>query len=63
MPVMSAIGQKRTSENIQSMSALPPKADIAECDGHQGVLPRIEAGWPGSLSGVPTATSLLSSIR
>jgi hypothetical protein len=23
-----------------------------------GVLPRIEAGWPGSASGVPTATSL-----
>src|SRR6516164_2928693 len=25
---MSALGQKRTSEDIQSMSALPPKADI-----------------------------------
>ena len=25
---MSAIGQKRTSEHVQSMSALPPKADI-----------------------------------
>jgi|SRR6516164_8838537 hypothetical protein len=24
----SALGQKRTSEDIQSMSALPPKADI-----------------------------------
>ena len=29
-PFMSALGQKRTSEHIQSMSALPPKADIAE---------------------------------
>jgi hypothetical protein len=27
---MSALGQKRTSEHVQSMSALPPKADIAE---------------------------------
>jgi len=27
---MSALGQKRTSAHVQSMSALPPKADI-EC--------------------------------
>src|SRR5262249_47309388 len=26
---MSALGQKRTSEHVQSMSPLPPKADIA----------------------------------
>src|SRR6516164_9327545 len=26
---MSALGQKRTSKHVQSMSALPPKADIA----------------------------------
>jgi hypothetical protein len=25
---MSALGQKQTSEHIQSMSALPPKADM-----------------------------------
>ena len=25
---MSALGQKRTSKDVQSMSALPPKADI-----------------------------------
>jgi len=25
---MSALGQKRTSEHVQSMSALPPEADI-----------------------------------
>jgi len=31
---MSALGQKRTSEHVQSMSALPPKADIGTqpCD-------------------------------
>jgi hypothetical protein len=27
---MSALGQKRTSEHISAMSALPPEADIAE---------------------------------
>ena len=31
---MSALGHKRTSEHLQSMSALPPKADIAERDWH-----------------------------
>src|SRR6266567_7679783 len=29
----------------------------------QGVLPRIEAGWPGNLSGGPTGTSLSSASR
>src|SRR6516165_11855458 len=36
---MSALGQKRTSEHVQSMSALPPKADI-------GTGPRITFGAP-----------------
>ena len=27
-PVMSALGQKQTSEHVRRMSALPPKADI-----------------------------------
>jgi hypothetical protein len=29
----------------------------------QGVLPRIEAGWPGSLTGEPKGTSLSPSSR
>jgi hypothetical protein len=29
-PLMSALGQKRTSEHVQSMSALPPKADMEQ---------------------------------
>jgi hypothetical protein len=33
---MSALGQKRTLMSVQPMSALPPKADIAECDRHVG---------------------------
>ena len=28
--IMSALGQKRTLERLHMMSALPPKADIAE---------------------------------
>ena len=27
-PLMSALGQKRTSEQVRAMSALPPKADM-----------------------------------
>jgi len=29
-PLMSALGQKQTLRRIRAMSALPPKADIAE---------------------------------
>jgi len=32
-PLMSALGQKQTFKRLRLMSALPPKADIAECDG------------------------------
>jgi hypothetical protein len=31
---MSALGQKQTSAHLGRMSALPPKADIAEGDWH-----------------------------
>jgi hypothetical protein len=36
---MSALGEKRTSEHVHSMSALPPKADIAEGDWHVRFVP------------------------
>jgi hypothetical protein len=36
---MSALGQKRTLMSVQPMSALPPKADIAECDRHVVFVP------------------------
>jgi hypothetical protein len=39
---MSALGQKQTSEDIQSMSALPPKADIAEGDWHVRFVPEAD---------------------
>jgi len=32
-PLMSALGHKRTFGIVQSMSALPPKADITERTG------------------------------
>src|SRR5215467_15070698 len=38
----AALGQKQTSEDIQSMSALPPKADIAEGDRHVRFVPKAD---------------------
>ena len=37
--LMSALGHKRTLRNVRSMSALPPKADIAERDQHVRFVP------------------------
>jgi hypothetical protein len=37
---MSALGQKRTSSYVRVMSALPPKGDIAERDGHVRFVPK-----------------------
>jgi hypothetical protein len=34
------MGQKQTSENVQMMSALPPKADIAERDQDVRFVPK-----------------------
>ena len=36
---MSALGQKLTSVRVHRMSALPPKADIAERDRHVRFVP------------------------
>jgi len=36
---MSALGQKQTSAHVRGMSALPPKADIAERDHHVRFVP------------------------
>jgi len=33
----AALGQKQTSEQVRVMSALPPKADMTECDWHSPV--------------------------
>jgi hypothetical protein len=42
---MSALGQKRTSEQVRVMSALPPKADIAECDWDVRYVPKADILW------------------
>src|SRR6516164_10088081 len=41
-PLMSALGQKQTSWHLQRMSALPPKADIADCDGDVRFVPEAD---------------------
>jgi hypothetical protein len=39
---MSALGQKQTSRLVRAMSALPPKADIAESDWHVCFVPKAD---------------------
>jgi hypothetical protein len=41
-PLMSALGQKRTFTHLRPMSALPPKADIAESDWHVRFVPKAD---------------------
>jgi hypothetical protein len=43
---MSALGQKRTWHQVRVMSALPPKADIAECDRHVCFVPKCDIAAP-----------------
>ena len=39
---MSALGQKRTLKRLHPMSALPPKADIVQQNGHVGFVPKAD---------------------
>ena len=39
---MSALDHKRTSQDVRVMSALPPKADIAERDYHVRFVPQAD---------------------
>ena len=41
-PPMSAVGQKRAISSGRAMSALPPKADIDECDWHVRFVPKAD---------------------
>ena len=43
---MSALGQKRTSTSAWAMSALPPKADIAESDWDVRFVPKADIAPP-----------------
>jgi hypothetical protein len=40
---MSALGQKQTSRLVRVMSALPPKADIAECRRYVRFVPKADS--------------------
>jgi hypothetical protein len=42
----SRLGQKRTLTRIQTMSALLPKADIAEHDWSARFVPQADISWP-----------------
>jgi hypothetical protein len=42
--LMSALGQKQTSEGVYAMSALPPKADIHRRERHVRFVPKAEVG-------------------
>jgi len=39
---MSALAQKQTLQSVKPMSALPPKADIAENDRHDRFVPKAD---------------------
>ena len=39
---MSALDHERTSQDVRVMSALPPKADIAERDYHVRFVPQAD---------------------
>jgi hypothetical protein len=43
-PLMSALGQKQTFRPPVAMSALPPKADIAEYDWDVRFVPKADIG-------------------
>jgi hypothetical protein len=49
---MSALGQKRTPEFVRVMSALPPKADIMECDRHVRFVLKADIGSIRLVGGV-----------
>ena len=42
---MSALGQNRTSKRVEGMSALPPKADIAQHVKPRNLTPWRLGGW------------------
>ena len=42
VPLMSALGQKRTLSRVGAMSALPPKADIVQHGGNVRFVPKAD---------------------
>jgi hypothetical protein len=47
---MSALGQKQTLRLVGLMSALPPKADIAEHSLDVRFVPKADISWPYSIT-------------
>src|SRR5215831_14635602 len=60
---MSALGQKRTLKRLHPMSALPPKADIAERDHHVRFWPPLTHGAAFTSWRCPDAAALTPSGR
>jgi hypothetical protein len=56
---MSQMGQKQTFSQLCAMSALPPKADIAERDWDVRFVPKADIGAPIAGHLVPGAISPL----
>jgi len=51
---MSALGQERTFRHVRLVSAIPPKADIAESDQNARLVPKGDT-WPCSKFGEDSA--------
>jgi len=56
---MSALGQKRTFTHLRLMSALPPKADIAERGWHVRQVPKAGIPYRGKEPHYSITSSLL----
>ena len=52
-PLMSALGQKRTLMHLDPMSALPPKADIAQVEENVRFVPIADLGARASMCAIP----------
>ena len=60
---MSALGQKRTVSGISAMSALPPKADIAQRDRDVRFVPKADIGEDYSITSSARARTDGSTAR
>jgi hypothetical protein len=62
---MSALGHKRTLSDISGMSALPPKADIAERHSDVRFVPKTDMRPSGgaNLAGLCSATNVANFTR
>src|SRR6516164_7483768 len=59
---MSALGQKRTLAHVHIMSALPPKADIIQDDGHVRFVPKADS-CSAAIGGINALAHAASTCR